>query len=217
LPYDPYKSFTAISGLMIINHALIENPSFSPNNIKELIALARQQPGKLSAGTPGVGTPHHLALMMMNALAKIEIVPVPYRGAAASVNDLLAGQIPMTWAAPTSAMPHVIAGKAKVLGVASPQRLPSLPQVSTIAESGLPGFGIEIFFGIAAPGKTPPDLVARLSKELGAIVALPDVQERIRRAGLVPTYLDSKPFAALIRSDHERFGKIIRDAGIKPN
>jgi tripartite-type tricarboxylate transporter receptor subunit TctC len=141
---------------------------------------------------------------------------VPYRGAAASLNDLLAGQIPMIWAAPTAVMPHVAAGKAKALGVASPQRLPSLPQVPTIAESGVPGFSIEVFFGIVGPAKTPPDLVARLSKELADISKLPDVQERMRRAGLVPTYRDSGPFRDLIRSDHERFGKVIRDAGLTP-
>jgi tripartite-type tricarboxylate transporter receptor subunit TctC len=144
-------------------------------------------------------------------------VPVPYRGAAASLNDLLSGQIPMIWAAPTAVMPHVAAGKAKVLGVASPKRLPSLPQVPTMSESGVPGFAIEVFFGIAAPAKVPRDLVAQLSKELAEICRLPEVQERISRTGLIPTYLDSEPFRALIRDDHERFGKIIRDAGIQPN
>jgi tripartite-type tricarboxylate transporter receptor subunit TctC len=101
--------------------------------------------------------------------------------------------------------------------VASPQRLPSLPQVPTIAESGVPGFAIEVFFGIAAPAKLPPDLVARLAKELAEISKLPDVQERIKRFGLVPTYRDSDSFRKLIASDHERFGKIIHDAGIAPN
>jgi tripartite-type tricarboxylate transporter receptor subunit TctC len=154
---------------------------------------------------------------MMNALAKVDMVPVPYRGAALSLNDLLAGQIPMIWAAPTAVMPHVATGKAKVLGVASPQRLASLPQVPTIAESGVPGFSIEVFFGIAAPAKTPPDLVARLAGELAEISKQPDVQERITRVGLVPTYRGSAAFRALIREDHERFGKVIRDAGIQPN
>jgi tripartite-type tricarboxylate transporter receptor subunit TctC len=217
VPYDVVADFAPIAQVATSPLMLFAAPSFAPNDIKELIALARSDPGKLSAGTPGVGTPHHLALMMMNALAKIEIVPVPYRGAALSLNDLLAGQIPMIWAAPTAVMPHVAAGKAKVLGVASPKRLASLPQVPTVAESGVTGFSIEVFFGVAAPAKTPPDLVARLSKEIAEISQLPDVQERIIKAGLIPTYLDSKQFGGLIRNDHERFGKIIRDAGIQPN
>jgi tripartite-type tricarboxylate transporter receptor subunit TctC len=217
VPYDVVGDFAPIAQVATSPLLLFAMPSFAPNDIKELIALAKAEPGKLSAGTPGVGTPHHLALMMMNALAKIEIVPVPYRGAAASLNDLLAGQLPMIWAAPTAVMPHVAAGKAKVLGVASAQRLPTLPQVPTVAESGVSGFSIEIFFGIAAPAKTPRDLVARLSQEIAEICKQADVQERIIRAGLVPTFRGSEPFGALIRDDHERFGKIIRDAGIVPN
>jgi tripartite-type tricarboxylate transporter receptor subunit TctC len=217
VPYDVVADFAPVAQVATSPLMLFAASSFAPNDIKELIVLAKEQPGKLSAGTPGVGTPHHLALMMMNALAKVEIVPVPYRGAALSLNDLLAGQIPMIWAAPTAVMPHVTAGKAKILGVASARRLPSLPQVPTVGESGVPGFAIEVFFGVAAPAKTPPDLVARLAGELAEISKLPDVQERITRAGLIPTYLDSERFRALIRDDHERFGKIIRDAGIVPH
>lgn len=217
VPFDVVADFVPIAQVATSPLLLFAAPSFPPNDIKGLIALAKAQSGKLSAGTPGVGTPHHLALMMMNALAKIEIVPVPYRGAAASVNDLIAGQIPMAWAAPTAVMPHVAAGRAKALGVASPQRLASLPQVPTVAESGVPGFSIEIFFGVAAPAKTSSDVAARLAKELAEISNLPEVQERIKRFGLVPTYRDSASFAKLIRDDHERFGKVIREAGIVPN
>ncbi len=188
-----------------------------PTTPKELIALARAEPGKISAGTPGVGTPHHLALMMLNALAKIEIVNVPYRGAALVLNDVLANQIPIGWAAPTALMPHVASGKIKLIGVASGQRDPSLPKVPPIAEGGLPGFDLDIWFGVAAPAKTPPDVVARLNREIAAIIALPDVQDRIRKVGLSPAYEDGAKFSAQIRADHERFGKIIRDAGIVPN
>jgi tripartite-type tricarboxylate transporter receptor subunit TctC len=217
VPFDVIADFAPIAQVATAPILLFAQPSFAANDTKELIALARKEPGKLSVGIPGPGTPHHLALLMMNTLAKVDLVPVPYRGAAASLNDLLAGQIPMIWAAPTAVMPHVAAGKAKALGVASPQRLPSLPQVPTIAESGVPGFSIEVFFGITGPAKLPPDLVARLSAELAEISKQPDVQERIARVGLVPTYRDSNAFRALIRDDHERFGRIIRDAGITPN
>jgi tripartite-type tricarboxylate transporter receptor subunit TctC len=217
VPFDVIADFAPVAQVATAPILLFAQPSFAANDVKDLIALAKKEPGKLSVGIPGPGTPHHLALLMMNTLAKIELVPVPYRGAAASLNDLLAGQIPMIWAAPTAVMPHVAAGKAKALGVASPQRLASLPQVPTISESGVPGFSIEVFFGITAPAKAPPDVVARLSKELEQITNLPEVQERIQRAGLVPTYRGSDQFRALIRGDHERFGKIIRDAGITPN
>jgi tripartite-type tricarboxylate transporter receptor subunit TctC len=217
VPYDVVTDFAPIARVATSPLILFAQPSFGPNSAKELIALARAQPGKLSVGTPGIGTPHHLAMMMLNALAKIDIVNVPYRGAALSLNDLLAGQIPMIWAAPTAVMPHVATGKVKVLGVASAQRVPLLPQTPTIAESGVPGFDVEIWFGVAAPAKTPLDVVARLSKEIAEISTLPDVRERIQKVGLTPAYTDGNQFRALIRADHERFGKIIRDAGIVPN
>ena len=217
VPFDVVADFAPIARVATSPLILYASPTFAPNNVRELIALAKAEPGKLSAGTPGVGTPHHLGLLMLNALAKIDVVNVPYRGAAAALNDVLAGQIPMAWAAPTAVMPHVATGKVKILGVASAKRPPSLPQVSTIAENGVPGFDLEIWFGVAGPAKTPPDLVARMSKEIAEIVAQPDVKERIEKTGLSAAYLDDTKFGAEVRADHERFGKIIRDAGIKPN
>jgi len=217
VPFDVVADFTPIARVAISPLVLFAQPSFGPSNARELIALAKSEPGKLSCGTPGVGTPHHLALMMFNALAKVDILNVPYRAAAASLNDLLAGQIPMIWAAPTSALPHVAAGKLKALGVASGQREASLPDIPTIAENGVPGFDLTIWFGVAVPSKTPPDVVARLTKEIAEISAQPDVKERIAKFGLTPSYADSDTFRAQVRDDHERFGKIIREAGIKPN
>jgi len=216
VPFDVVHDFAPIARVATSPLLLFASPKFAPNNPGELIAMARGQPGKLSAGTPGIGTPHHLALMMLNALAKVEIVNVPYRGAAAVVNDVLAGQIPIGWGAPTAVMPHVAAGKLKLIGVASAKPPASLPNAPAIAQS-VPGFDLEIWFGVAAPAKTPPDMAARLGKEIAAIVALPDVQERIRKTGLSPSYADGAAFKAQIAGDHERFGKIIQGAGIKPN
>jgi tripartite-type tricarboxylate transporter receptor subunit TctC len=217
VPYDVVADFAPIAQVATSPLLLFANPSFGPNNIKELIALAKSQPGKLSAGTPGIGTPHHLGLLMLNALAKVDIVNVPYRGAALVVNDVLAGQIPMGWGAPTAVMPHVNSGKLKLLGIASAHRAPSLPNAPTIAESGVPGFDLDIWFGLAAPAKTPPDVVAHLSKEIAEMMTQPDVKDRIQKIGLTPAYLDGAKFKAEIASDHQRFGKIIRDAGIVPN
>jgi tripartite-type tricarboxylate transporter receptor subunit TctC len=217
VPYDVINDLIPIAQVATSPLILFANPSFPPNNARELIALAKKEPGKLSAGTPGIGTPHHLALVMLNSLAKVDIVNVPYRGASLVLNDVLAGQIPMGWAAPTAVMPHVGTGKVKLLGVASAQRPPSLPNVPTIAESGVPGFDLDIWFGVAAPAKTPPDVVAHLNKEIAGIMTLPEVKDRIQKIGLSPAYLDGGKFKAEIAADHERFGKIIRDAGIVPN
>jgi tripartite-type tricarboxylate transporter receptor subunit TctC len=216
VPYDVVSDFQPIARVAISPLILIANSSFGPNNAREMIALAKAEPGKLSAGTPGIGTPHYLALLMLNALAKIDILNVPYRGAAAALNDVLAGQLPMSWAAPTAALPHVAAGKIKILGVASATRPASLPDVPTMVENGVAGFDLDIWFGVAAPAKTPVEITSRLSKEITEIMAQPDVQERIKRAGLAPGYANGEAFRQQIRSDHERFGKVIQDAGIKP-
>jgi tripartite-type tricarboxylate transporter receptor subunit TctC len=217
VPFDVITDFMPIARVATSPLLLFANPSFPPNNVREVIALAKREPGKVSAGTPGIGTPHHLALFMLNALAKLEIVNVPYRGAALVLNDVLAGQIPMGWAAPTAVMPHVPTGKVKILGVASAQRVPSLPNVPTLAESGVPGFDLDIWFGVSAPAKTPPEVIALLSREIAEISKLPDVKERIAKVGLASAYSDGPTFAKLIKSDHERFGQLIRDAGIKPD
>jgi len=216
VPFDVINDLTPIARVATSPLLLFANPTFAPNNVRELITLAKQEPGKLSAGTPGIGSPHHLALLMLNSLAKVDIVNVPYRGAALVVNDVLAGQIPMGWGAPTAVMPHVATGKLKILGVSVPQRVASLPDVPTIAES-VPGFNLELWFAVAAPAKTPPDILARYSKDIAEIVAQPDVQDRIRKVGLTPAYMAGDKFHEVIRSDHERFGKFIRDAGIKPD
>jgi tripartite-type tricarboxylate transporter receptor subunit TctC len=217
VPYDVVADFAPIARVALSPLLLFGSPTFAANNVRELITLAREEPGELSAGTPGIGTPHHLALLMLNALAKVDIVNVPYEDAALVVNDVLAGQIPMGWGAPAAVMPHVVAGQLKLLGVASAQRVPSLPQVPTIAESGVPGFGLDNWLGLAAPANTPPELIARLSQEIAGIVAEPDFKTRIEKAGLSPAYLGSAEFGAEIRADHERFGKIIKAAGLKPS
>src|SRR4029078_4783172 len=173
VPYDVVTDFAPIARVATSPMILFAQPSFPANDAHELIALAKAQPGKLSVGTPGIGTPHHLAMLMLNALAKIDIVNVPYRGAALVLNDVLAGQIPLGWAAPTAVMPHVAAGKVKILGVASARRQASLPQVTPIAES-VPGFDLDIWFGVSAPAKTPPDIIARLAKEIAEICEQPD-------------------------------------------
>ena len=217
VPYDVVTDFAPIARVATSPMILFAQPAFPANDVRELIALAKAEPGKLSVGTPGIGTPHHLAMLMLNALAKIDIVNVPYRGAALVLNDVLAGQIRLGWAAPTAVIPHVASGKVKILGVASAHPPASLPQVPTIAAGGVPGFDLDIWFGVSAPARTPPDVIARYSKEIAEIAALPDVKERIEKVGLSVAYADGETFRKQVREDHERFGKIIREAGIKPN
>ncbi len=217
VPFDVIADFAPVSRVALSSLLLFGHPSLSSNNASEVIAYARANPGKLSVGTPGVGTPHHLAMLMMNAAAKVDITHVPYRGTGPALNDILGGQIPMIWATPIAVMPHVATGKVKVLGTASAQREASLPQVPTMDESGMPGFRVQIFFGVAAPAKTPPAIIERLDREIKTVTALPEVQERMAKVGFSYGYADSIRFRELLLADHLRYGDVIRAAGIQPN
>jgi tripartite-type tricarboxylate transporter receptor subunit TctC len=217
VPFDVIADFAPVSRVATTSLLLFANPSFAPNNPSEVIAHAKANPGKVSVGTPGVGTPHHLAMLMMNSTAKVDITHVPYRGTGPSLNDLLGGQIPMIWAAPIAVMPHVASGKVKVLGTASAQREAALPQVPTMEESGMPGFRLQLFFGVAAPAKTPAALVERLDREIKAVTAMPEVKARMAKLGFQDGYADSATFREQLTTEHRRNGEIIRAAGIQPN
>jgi tripartite-type tricarboxylate transporter receptor subunit TctC len=215
-PFDVINDFTPIAMFANTPLVLFAHSTFAPNDVKELIAYSKANPGKLLVGTPGVSTPHHLATAWLNTAAKIEIAQVPYRGAALALNDLLGGQIPLMWATPVAVMPFVEQGKAKVLGVATQHRIPTLPQVATVAESGVQGFGVDIWMGIAAPANVPPEVVARVGQAIRETAQLPDVQKRMSVVGLNGEYRDSAHFRELIVSDHQKYGAIVRQAGIQP-
>jgi tripartite-type tricarboxylate transporter receptor subunit TctC len=217
VPFDVVADFAPVAQLATTPLFLFANPALPVANVKELIAYAKANPGKLAVGTPGIGTPHHLAAAMLNAAAGIDITHVPYKGTAPALNDLLGGQIPLIWATPNVVIQYVETGKVKALAVGSPARVAILPNVPTLAESGVPGFDVSVFFGIAAPGRTPPDIVARVGREIAAIDKLPDLKAKTAPLGYDLSYADSAQFAAKIASDHARYGKVIRDAGIAPD
>src|SRR4029078_12161692 len=210
VPFDVIADFAYVARAVTMPGLLVAHPSVPATDAGELIAYAKVHPGQLSVGTPGVGSPHHLAAAMMNVSAGIDLTHVPYRGTGPPLNVPLGGQISMLWAAPPPVMPFVAAGKAKALAIASPQRLPDYPNVPTLAESGLPGFSVEIWQGVAAPARTPPELVARLEGEISQIVEQPDVRQRLQALGAIPNYADSAAFRRLVSDDHERFGQVIR-------
>jgi tripartite-type tricarboxylate transporter receptor subunit TctC len=217
VPFDVVADFAPVAQMATTPLFLFANPSLPVANMKELIAYAKANPGKLSVGTPGIGSPHHLAVAMLNAAAGIDITHVPYKGTAPALNDLLGGQIPLMWATPNVVIQYVQTGKLKALAVGSPQRVAILPDVPTVAESGVPGFDVSVWFGIAAPAKTPPDIIARVSSEIAAIDQMPEMQTKTAPLGYTLGYVDSQHFADKIANDHARYGKAIRDAGITPD
>ena len=217
VPFDVIADFTPVAQVATTPLLLFANPSLPAADVRELIAYAKANPGKLSVGTPGVGSPHHLAAAMLNSAAKIDITHVPYRGTAPALNDLVGGQIPLIWATPNVVVQFVEAGKVKPLAVASTQRIALLPQVPTVSENALAGFDVGVWFGIAAPAKTPRDAVERLGREIGEITRLPDLHKRLSPLGYELNYAGSERFRDLIAADHKRYGTVIREAGIAPN
>jgi tripartite-type tricarboxylate transporter receptor subunit TctC len=157
VPFDVLRDFSPIAMIATSPVVLFAHPSAPFSNVKELISYCKANPRRLSVGTPGIGTPHHLAAAWMNTAANIDITHVPYRGAALALNDLLGGQVPLIWASPVSVMPFAEQGKVKVLAVATQQRNRLLPQVPTVSESALPGFDVDIFLGVAAPARVAPE------------------------------------------------------------
>jgi tripartite-type tricarboxylate transporter receptor subunit TctC len=216
VPYNVLTDFAPVAKMTNSTLLLCAGASFQCNSIKELVALARSEPSRLSAGTSGVGSPHHLDLLLFNSLAHINIVNVTYRSSLAAVNDLLGGQIPLAWSGLTAVRGHIQAGTLKALGSASDHREPQLPNVPTFAEQGVPGVVVNNWFGIAAPANTPSTIVTGLTRDLAAVAQDPDFAARLKTGGFDATYLDPQQFGTEIHDDYDRFGKLIRDAGIVP-
>jgi tripartite-type tricarboxylate transporter receptor subunit TctC len=217
VPFDVVADFAPVAQMAVTPLLLFASPSLPVSNLTGLIAYAKANPGKLSVGTPGVGTPHHLAAAMLNAAAGIDIIHVPYKGTAPALSDILGGQIPLIWSTPNVLMQYVENGKLKPLAVGSPERIALFPNVPTVRESGIPGFDVSVWFGIAAPAKTPRDFIERVSREIGEIDRTVSVRAKLAPLGYELKYLDSRQFAEKIAADHARYGKVIRDAGIAPD
>jgi tripartite-type tricarboxylate transporter receptor subunit TctC len=215
VPFDVTSDFVPIAMFATSPLVLFAYPGMPFADIAGLIVYGKANPGKLSVGTPGIGTPHHLAAAWLNTAAQITIAHVPYRGAAPALNDMLGGQIPLIWASPVAVMPFVEQGKAKALAVSTLQRDRMLPQVPTIAESGVPGLDTQNWFGVVAPSKASQQVVARISRAIREATELPDFDLRMQALGLNVDYRDSEQFRDFIVRDHQKYGAIVREAGLQ--
>jgi tripartite-type tricarboxylate transporter receptor subunit TctC len=215
VPFDVTSDFAPIAMFATSPLVLFAHPSAPFGDLPGLIAYSKANPGTLSVGTPGIGTPHHLAATWLNHAAGIAITHVAYRGAAPALNDMLGGQIPLIWASPVAVMPFVEQGKAKTLAVSTLQRDRTLPQVPTVAESGVPGFETQNWFGIVGPSRTPAEAVARIGRAVREITALPGFEQRMTALGMNVDFRDSDKFRDIIIRDHQKYGAIVRDAGLQ--
>lgn len=209
------SDFAPVAMLATTYLGLFANQSLPVSNVGELIAYSKAHPGKLSVGTPGVGTPHHLAAIMLNHGAGIDITNVAYRGTPPSVTDLVSGQIPLVWAVPITVAPFVAQGKARLLMISAPHRLAAYPEVPSVAES-VPGFDVTLWLGIAAPARTPPEVIARLAQAIHEVSELTDVQKRLSALGYNVDFRSGDKFREQMLADQKKYGDVIRAAGIQP-
>lgn len=216
LPYDTLKDYAPITQTVSLTNLLVVHPSVPASNLSELIALAKARPRGLTFGSAGNGQSNHLSGELMAKMAGIELVHVPYKGSAASLADLLAGNISMMFVDVLSAMPHVKAGKLKLIAVTGLQRSASVPDHPTLNESGLPGFNGSSWLGLVAPAGTPKDIVARLHASAHRILNSPEVREKFVAQGVEPVGSTPEQFAAFIDSEIPRWAEAARAAGIKP-
>ncbi len=210
--FDPVKDFEPITPVATAGYVLVANNAFAPNNVAELIAAAKAAPGRISIGSAGNGTLNHLIGEMLGKAAGIEMVHIPYRGAAAAVTDLIAGQTQVSVQSLPSSISYIKGGKLKVLGVVNEKRVSALPDVPTIGET-LPGFGSTPWYGLLAPAGTPKALIAQLQAATAKAVAADDAVERLAVVGCEPFRSSSDAFVALIRDDLPRWARIVKESG----
>ncbi len=215
VPYDTLTDFAPISLVGIGPFLLIAHPSVPAKTVKELIALARAQPGKLNYASAGNGTANHLAMELFKSMARVNITHVPYKGAPQAVTDLLGGHVNLMFNSIAPVLQHIKAGRLQLLGIASAKRSPQLPDTVTISEAGVPGFEAVNWFGLLAPAKTPKAIVARLNAALVKTVGSPEIRSQFEIQGTDPVANSPEEFAAFIRRDLEKYAKVVRLSGAK--
>ena len=215
LPYDPVKDLAPVALIVRVPMLLVAHPSFPANDAKGFIEEARQQPGKLSYGSPGAGTPHHLAMEMLKRATGTDVAHVPYKGAAPAVQDLMAGQIPLMLLDIAVALPQIRAGKIKALGALSPARLPTLPDVATMAEQGIADVVAYAWLGMVVPSATPRDVVTALNVEIVKAVQNPVVSGKLRDFGMEPLSSTPEQMRDYIQSETKRWHPLIRERNIR--
>lgn len=215
MPFDPVKDFVPIAHVLDAEGLMVVNPDVKAKTVAEVIALAKAQPGKLTYASGGTGTTSHLAGEMFKSAAKVDIVHVPYKGNSPAITDLVGGQTTMAFATMPTVMPMVKAGRLRALAVIGSTRAAALPEVPTVAESGLPGFAVSNWIGLFAPAGTSPEIVKRVNAEVLKIMQSPEVVKRLETEGAKFVPMSAEQFADFQKAELAKWGKAIREAGIK--
>ena len=215
VPYDPVRDFAPITLSVSSPNIVIVNPSAAAGSVKELIALAKARPGSLNYASSGVGSSNHLAAELFKAMSGIDIVHVPYKGAGPALTGLMAGEIQLMFPSASSVTPHIRSGKLRGIAVTSTRPSALAPGLPTVAASGLPGYESSLILAVFAPAGTPAALVGRLNAEIVKVLGTADVKEKLFRAGVETVGSTPGQLASRMKSEMERLGKVIRDAGIR--
>jgi tripartite-type tricarboxylate transporter receptor subunit TctC len=215
LRYDPANAFAPVALIASVPIVLAVNPSVEAKNVNELVALAKAKPGSLSFGSSGNGSTNHLAGELLKSMTGIDILHIPYKGAAPAMNDLVAGHIPMMFDNMPAVLAQVKGKSINAIAVAGAKRASAMPDVPTVAESGVPGFEASSWFGLVAPAKTPAPVLAKLEDDIAAILKMPDVQKRLDELGAEPGTVSGAAFGKFLADETTKWTKIIRESGAK--
>lgn len=218
VPYDPMKDFEPVAVIGYTPFMLVANPDLPVKNVKELVGYAMARPGKVTFATPGHGTSHHLGMQLFSNLTGVEMLHVPYKGGAPAIADLLAGRIDVAMEVLSTVEPLVKAGKLRALAVTTPQRVPLVPDVPTVAEQGYPGFELVGYWGLMAPAGTPQEIVAKLAAETNKALAREDTRESLLSLAMVHEPAGSSPakFRSFLEAQVPKYTRLIKDAGVVP-
>ena len=216
LPFDPVHDYEPITLLATSPNVLVAHPTVAATNLKELIAVAKSKPGQLNYASASVASVGHLTVELLNQLAGVKMVHVPYKGAGQAVTDLLGGHIPLMFSGFSSVMPHIKSGKLRPIVQTGEKRSPALPEVATIAESGFPKFEATAWYGVHAPARTPKPIVARLNTEFVKALKLPDVRERLGALGFELIGSTPEYYGTYIKTEIKKWAKVVKASGAKP-
>lgn len=215
LPYDPLKDLAPVAYITGQPLLLVVHPSVPVKSVKELVALAKARPGRLNHGSGGTGSPAHLAMELFKSMTGTKMAHVPFKGVGPSITALVAGEIDVSFASPSATLAFIRSQRLRALAISTPRRSPTLPDLPTVAEAGVPGYQVTSWYGLFGAGGTPASIVERIHGDVMRVLAMPDTRTRIAAEGGEPANMTVAQFAAFIREESARWAKVIRAAGIK--